>query len=368
MIIGIPKEIKDKEFRVGMTPGGVKTLISTGHTVIVEQGAGVGSGFADLDYEQSGATIMSSASEVYESADMVVKVKEPLPEEYTLLKENLILFTFLHLAPIPELTDALLKKKVIGIAYETIQLDDGSLPLLAPMSAVAGRMAIQVGAHFLEKEAGGRGILLGGVPGVERGHVTIIGSGTVGSNACEIAVGMDAEVTVIGRNIKRLAELEDIYASRITTLASNQQNIEEQLEKADVVVGAVLVPGGNAPKLISYDMLSTMKNGSVLVDVAIDQGGCAETSMPTTHSDPVFEVDGVIHYCVANMPGSVPRTSTFALTNVSLPYIKLIADHGLLNALQASEPLLKGVDVYKGKLVHKAVADAQGREWEPLIM
>jgi alanine dehydrogenase len=368
MIISIPKEIKDKEFRVGMTPGGVKTLISTGHTVIVEQSAGVGSGFSDLEYEQAGAAINASAAEVYEMADMVVKVKEPLPVEYTLLKENLILFTFLHLPPNPELTDALLEKMVVGIAYETVQLDDGSLPLLAPMSAVAGRMAIQVGAHYLEKEAGGRGILLGGVPGVKRGHVTILGSGTVGSNACDIAVGMDAEVTVLGRNIKRLAELEDIYASRITTLASNQQNIEEQLEKADLVIGAVLVPGCNAPKLISYDMLSKMKNGSVLVDVSIDQGGCAETSMPTTHSDPVFEVDGVIHYCVANMPGAVPRTSTLALTNVSLPYVKMIADNGLMSALQANEPLFKGVNVFDGKLVHMAVAEAQGREWEPLII
>ncbi len=368
MIIGVPKEIKDKEFRVGMTPGGVKTLIATGHVVLIEQGAGDGSGFSDLEYKEAGSTIIDSAAELYESAEMVVKVKEPLPQEYTFLKENLILFTFLHLSPFPDLTDILLEQKVTGIAYETVQLDDGSLPLLEPMSAVAGRMAIQVGAHYLEKEAGGRGILLGGVPGVERGHVTILGSGTVGSNACEIAVGMDAEVTVIGRNIKRLAELEDIYASRITTLASNQQNIEEQLKKADVIVGAVLIPGGNAPKLITYDMLNKMKKGSVLVDVSIDQGGCAETSMPTTHSDPVFEVDGVIHYCVSNMPGAVPRTSTFALTNLTMPYIKLIADNGLLNALQANEPLFKGVNVYDGKLVHKAIADAQGREWEPLIV
>jgi len=366
MIVGIPREIKDKEFRVGMVPAGVKALMDADHQLLLEKGAGLGSGFTDREYEDAGAVIVTDADEVYKRADMVVKVKEPLSPEYNLLRTDQILFTYLHLAPLPELTDMLLARKIIGIGYETVEEDDGYLPLLAPMSAVAGRMSVQVGAHFLEKEAGGRGILLAGVPGVERGHVTILGSGTVGSNACEIAVGMGADVTVLGRNVHKLGKLETIHGNRITTLASNRHNIEAELAKADVVVGAVLVPGANAPKLITREMLKLMKKGSVLVDVAIDQGGCAETSRPTTHSDPVYEVDGVIHYCVANMPGAVPRTSTLALTNATLPYVKLIADLGLQKALRQNAALCRGVNVFQGKLVRQEVAASQGKTCELL--
>ncbi|HIJ79925.1 MAG: alanine dehydrogenase, partial [Desulfobulbaceae bacterium] len=320
MIIGVPKEIKEKEYRVGMVPAGVKALAGKGHSIIIEKNAGAGSGISDQEFIAAGATLVATAKEVWERAEMVIKVKEPLAPEYPFLRPGLILFTYLHLAPLPELTGELLEKKVIGVAYETVQLDNGFLPLLAPMSQVAGRMAIQEGARFLEKEAGGRGVLLGGIPGVRPGQVTILGSGTVGSHAAQMAVGLGASVTILGINLRRLAELTDQFGGRITTLASNQHNIEEELKKADLVVGAVLVPGGNAPKLISREMLAIMQPGAVIVDVAIDQGGCAETSRPTYHSDPVFAVDGIIHYCVANMPGAVPRTSTFGLTNATLPY------------------------------------------------
>ncbi len=366
MIIGVPREIKDKEFRVGMVPAGVKSLADRGHTVLVEAGAGAGSGVADAEYRAAGAEIVAAADQVYGRAELVVKVKEPLPAEYGLLREGQILFTYLHLAPLPELTQALLDRKVIGIAYETVRPDDGSLPLLAPMSQVAGRMAIQAGARFLEKEAGGRGVLLGGVPGVERAHVTIIGAGTVGGNAAKMAMGLGAEVTVLGLRIDQLTALETLYAGKLTTLFSNRHNLEEELRRADLVVGAVLLPGRSAPKLITREMLGLMKKGSVIVDVAIDQGGCAETSRPTTHSEPVYEVDGVLHYCVANMPGAVPRTSTFALTNVTLPLVEALADKGFRQAVVENVALRRGVNVYLGRLICPDVAESQGRVCEEL--
>ena len=366
MIVGVPKEIKEKEFRVGMVPAGVVSLTHAGHTVLVEQNAGEGSGISDEEYRRAGAEIVATAGDVYGRAKLVIKVKEPLAPEYDLLSEGQILFTYLHLAPVPELTEVLLAKKIIGIAYETVQSDDGSLPLLAPMSAVAGRMSIQEGARFLEKETGGRGVLLGGVPGVERGHVTIIGAGTVGSNAAKMAVGLGAEVTVLGLRIDRLTALEETHNGRLTTLISNRHNLEEELRKADLVVGAVLLPGKSAPKLITREMLGLMKKGAVIVDVAIDQGGCVETSHPTTHSDPIFEVDGIIHYCVANMPGAVPRTSTFALTNVTLPLLQALADKGVEQAARENISLRLGINVYLGKLICPDVAESQGRVCEDL--
>jgi len=364
MIIGIPKEIKDKEFRVGAVPAGVRTLTLSGHKVLIQAGAGTGSGIGDREYEKAGGVIVESAEEVYDKADMVMKVKEPLEQEYGYLREGLVVYAYLHLAPLPDLTQILLKKGVIAIGYETVRLGSGYLPLLAPMSEVAGRMSVQVGAHFLEKEEGGRGILLGGVPGVEHGHVTIIGGGNVGSNAARVASALGATVTLLDIDLHRLAYLDDIFAGRINTLMSNVHNIEEELKVADLVVGAVLIPGGRAPKLIRQDMLSLMKKGAVIIDVAIDQGGCVETSRPTTHSEPVFEKDGIIHYCVANMPGAVPRTSTFALTNATLPFALQIADKGIEKALLESPPLMEGVNAYLGKLTNKEVALAQGRKWE----
>ena len=365
MIVGVPKEIKEKEFRVGIVPSGVKALVQSGHTVLVEQGAGLGSGIDDAGYRAVGAIITATAAEVWAQADLVMKVKEPLVPEYPRLRPGLILYTYLHLAPLPELTQVLLDAQVSGVAYETVQLDNGFLPLLAPMSQVAGRMAIQVGAHFLEKEAGGRGVLLAGVPGVAPGHVTILGSGTVAVNAAQMAVGLGAEVTMLGRNLPKLAELDALFRGRVTTLAINQHTIEEELTRADLVVGAVLVPGARAPRLISREMLSLMQKGAVIVDVAIDQGGCAETSHPTFHSDPVYEVDGILHYCVANMPGAVPRTSTFALTNATLPYALAMANKGFAMAAKEDMALSRGVTTYKGALTNRLVAEAQGRDWQP---
>jgi alanine dehydrogenase len=366
MIIGVPKEIKEKEFRVGIVPSGVKTLVQAGHTVLVEQGAGEGSGITNAQYREAGAGLAASAGEVWAQADLLMKVKEPLPPEYPLLRPGLILYTYLHLAPLPELTRVLLDAQVSGVAYETVQLDNGFLPLLAPMSQVAGRMAIQVGAHFLEKEAGGRGVLLAGVPGVAPGHVTILGSGTVAVNAAQMAVGLGAEVTILGRNLPKLAELDALFRGRVTTLASSRQAIEEELTKADLVVGAVLVPGARAPRLITREMLSLMPKGAVIVDVAIDQGGCAETSRPTFHSDPVYTVDSILHYCVANMPGAVPRTSTFALTNATLPYALAMANKGFAVAAKEDITLFRGVTTYQGALTNRLVAEAQGREWSKI--
>jgi alanine dehydrogenase len=366
MIIGVPKEIKDKEFRVGIVPAGVRKLSESGHTVLIESGAGLGSGITDQEFHDAGAQIVPDAAAVYRGAEMIIKVKEPLAQEYAFMRKGLILFTYLHLAPLPDLTAVLLEKQVSAVAYETIRLDNGCLPLLAPMSEVAGRMSIQVGAHYLEKEAGGKGILLGGVAGVAPGRVVILGSGTVGTNAAQMAVGLGATVTVMGRNTVRLAALARLFRNKITTRQTSRENIEAELRTADLVVGAVLVPGASAPKLITREMLSLMQKGSIIVDVSIDQGGCVETAKPTTHSDPVYDVDGIIHYCVANMPGAVPRTSTFALTKATLPYARAIAEKGLVKSIQDDPALKRGMNTYNGMLTNKEVAQAQGREYTEL--
>lgn len=366
MIIGIPKEIKDNEYRVGIVPAGVQALVDAGHTVVVERRAGEGSAIADEEYVRVGARIVPSPTEVYGSADMIMKVKEPLPVEYDMLREGQIIYAYLHLAPAPELTKVLLEKKVIGVAYETIQTDDGLLPLLIPMSEVAGKMSVQAGAHYLEKEAGGRGILLGGVPGVHRAVVTILGGGTVGLNAAKIAVGMGAEVYVISKGLKRMAYLDDIFGNAITTLESNSHNVEEAVLRSDLVIGAVLIPGAMAPRIVTRSMVSRMKKGAVIVDVSIDQGGCIETSRPTSHSHPIYELDGVIHYCVTNMPGAVPRTSTYALTNATLPHALQIAGKGLAAAVRADASLARGVNVCRGHVTHPAVAGAVGALYVPL--
>lgn len=366
MIIGIPKEIKVEEYRVGIVPAGVKSLVSEGHKVLVERGAGIGSGIANEDYAASGAEMVKSAADVYEKADMVMKVKEPQPTEFGLLREGQILYTYLHLAAEPEVTKALIERKVKAVAYETIQLPDGTLPLLKPMSEVAGRMSVQVGAYFLQENNGGRGVLLGGVPGVMPGKVTIIGGGVVGSNALKIAVGMGARVTIINKGLDRLAEIDDLYGGRVVTLASNKHNIEEAVLDSDLVIGAVLLPGARAPRLVTKEMVSRMKKGSVIVDVSIDQGGCVETSRRTTHREPVYKVDGVVHYCVANMPGAVPRTSTFALTNATLPYALKIAGLGLEEAARKDAALAKGINSYEGKLTNESVAEALGLKYEAL--
>ena len=366
MLVGVPKEIKDNEFRVGMTPAAVSELIHRGHRVIVERGAGVGSGSSDEEYRRAGAELVDAAKEIFVRAEMLVKVKEPLAHERRLLRRGQILFTYLHLAPDAELTTQLLERKVTGIAYETIYDRRGGLPLLTPMSEVAGRMAIQVGAHYLEKMSGGRGILLGGVPGVPAARVVIIGGGVVGTNAAKVAVGMGAHVTIIDNNLDRLRELDDIFLSKISTLASSAYMIHDAISQADLIVGAVLVPGAAAPRLVTRAMLKDVPNGAVIVDVAVDQGGCIETTHPTTHSNPTFYVEGVLHYCVANMPGAVPRTSTFALTNATLPYALKLANHGFLEAITGDAGLKAGVNTHAGKLTYEAVAEAQHREYTPL--
>ncbi|MDQ0285805.1 alanine dehydrogenase [Desulfofundulus luciae] len=367
MIVGVPREIKDNENRVGITPSGVETLVKAGHQVVIEAGAGLGSGITDEEYVAAGARMLPTKADVYEQADMIMKVKEPLPEEYDLFKEGQLLFTYLHLAPEPELTRALLAKKVTGIAYETIQTNRGTLPLLMPMSEVAGRMSVQVGAQFLEKPYGGRGVLLGGVPGVPPAKVVIIGGGTVGTNAAKIAVGMGADVTIIDKNAERLRYLDDIFGSRIKTLISTSYNIKEAVKEADLVIGAVLIPGARAPKLVTEEMVKAMQPGSVIVDVAIDQGGCVETAdRVTTHSNPIYIKHGVIHYAVANMPGAVARTSTYALTNVTLPYALELASKGLAQAVKDDIALARGVNVMDGKVTYKAVAEALNLEYTPL--
>ncbi|MGB9802779.1 MAG: alanine dehydrogenase [Desulfofundulus sp.] len=367
MIVGVPREIKDNENRVGITPSGVEALVKAGHEVVIETGAGLGSGITDEEYMAAGARILPTKADVYEQADMVMKVKEPLPEEYNLFKEGQLLFTYLHLAPEPELTRALLAKKVTGIAYETIQTNRGTLPLLMPMSEVAGRMSVQVGAQFLEKPYGGRGVLLGGVPGVPPAKVVIIGGGTVGTNAAKIAVGMGADVTIIDKNAERLRYLDDIFGPRIKTLISTSYNIKEAVKEADLVIGAVLIPGARAPKLVTEEMVKAMKPGSVIVDVAIDQGGCVETAdRVTTHSNPIYIKHGVIHYAVANMPGAVARTSTYALTNVTLPYALELASKGLARAVKDDIALARGVNVMDGRVTYKAVAEALNLEYTPL--
>lgn len=359
MRIGVPREIKNNENRIAMTPAGVVNITQFGHEVWIEKGAGLGSGFTDDDFRQAGAKIAPTAKEVW-SAEMVMKVKEPLTEEFSYFHEGLILFTYLHLAPEPTLTKALMEKKVIGIAYETIQLQNGSLPLLTPMSEVAGRMAPQVGAQFLEKVHGGKGILLAGVPGVQRGKVAIIGGGVAGTNAAKMAIGLGAEVTIIDLNPDRLRQLDDIFGHEITTLISNPYNIAEAVKNADLVIGAVLIPGARAPKLVTEKMIRSMKPGSVVVDIAIDQGGIFETTdRITTHDQPTYEKHGVVHYAVANMPGAVPRTSTIALTNVTVPYATQIANKGYKQACLENEAILKGINTLNGHVTYKAVAEAQ---------
>jgi len=359
VIVGLPKEIKDNEYRVGLTPAGVRALSDSDHQVIVERSAGEGSGFEDSLYQRAGAQIIDTADDVWAKADMIVKVKEPIASEYPRMREGQLLFTYLHLAPDRKLTEQLIQRKVTGIAYETITDRRGGLPLLTPMSEVAGRMAIQVGAHYLEKMAGGRGILLGGVPGVPAARVVIIGGGVVGTNAAKIAVGMGAHVTIIDNNLERLRELDDIFLSKISTLASSAYMIHDAISNADLIIGAVLVPGASAPRLVTKSMLKDVPNGAVIVDVAVDQGGCIETTHPTTHSNPTYYVEGVLHYCVANMPGAVPRTSTFALTNATLPYAVKLANLGFLDAIRSDGGLKAGVNTYAGHCTYEAVAQAQ---------
>lgn len=366
MKIGVPKEIKNNENRVALTPAGVIALINSGHEVFVETNAGEGSNFTDEQYQDAGATIVSTAKEAWEQ-EMVMKVKEPLPEEYDYFYEGLILFTYLHLAAEPELTKALIDRKVVGIAYETVQLDNGSLPLLTPMSEVAGRMASQIGAQFLEKSRGGKGILLSGIPGVHRGNVTVIGGGVVGTNAAKIAIGLGADVTIIDLNPERLRELDDIFGNQVNTVMSNELNIREAVAKSDLLVGAVLIPGAKAPKLVTEDMVQSMSPGSVIVDVAIDQGGIVETvDHITTHDNPTYERHGVLHYAVANMPGAVPRTSTIGLTNVTVPYALQLANKGYKKAVNDNHHLLKGINTLNGYVTYRAVAEAHNLEFKDI--
>jgi alanine dehydrogenase len=365
MIIGVPKEIKDNEYRVAMTPGGVHQLVEHRHQVLVETGAGEGSGFADEQYEKAGAKIVPTAADAW-GTQLVVKVKEPQPSEYDFLRPDLTLFTFLHLAADERLTREMMARGLTGIAYETVELPNDSLPLLTPMSEVAGRMAIQVGAHYMEKENGGRGKLLGGVPGVRPADVVIIGGGVVGTNASHVASGLGAQVFVFDINLDRLRYLDDVMHGRLVTLSSNPLNIAEAVRRADLLIGAVLIKGAKAPTLVTREMIGTMAPGSVVIDVAVDQGGCIETTHPTTHSDPVFVVDGVIHYCVANMPGAVPRTSTYALSNATLPYVAKLADMGVEADVQADAALALGVNTYKGKITYPGVAEAFDLAYTPL--
>ena len=363
MLVGVPTEIKNNEFRIGITPAGTAELIAHGHQVIVQHNGGVGVGFSDDDYREAGAEIANSAEDVFSRADIIVKVKEPQPRECQLLRPGQTLFTYLHLAPDPEQARLLLASGASCIAYETITDAHGSLPLLTPMSEVAGRMAAQEASHCLEKAQGGSGILMAGVPGVPGAKVLVIGGGVVGLNAARIALGMGADVTIADRSLARLQEIDELFSGQIKTLYSSKQAIAEQLPVTDAVIGAVLIPGAAAPKLISRDMLSTMKPGSVLVDVAIDQGGCFETSRPTTHLDPVYLVDGIVHYCVANMPGAVARTATLALTNATLPYVLRLADQGVHGALLADQHFLNGLNIHNGVVTNQAVADALSYEF-----
>ena len=366
MIVGVPKEVKDLENRVSTTPGGVSEYVARGHRVLVERTAGAGSSFADSEYIAAGAELCDSHAEVFAQAEMIVKVKEPIASEYDLLRPDHLLFTYLHLAAEEALTHALMRNRVRAVAYETVELAGHGLPLLTPMSEVAGRMAVQVGAHYLERTYGGRGMLLGGVPGVPGANVAIVGGGVVGTNAAQMALGLAANVTILDRNVERLRYLDQVLHGRINTLASNKQNVAAAVREADLVVGAVLIAGAKAPKLVTAEMIRTMHAGAVVVDVAIDQGGCIETARPTSHSDPIFEVDGVIHYCVTNMPGAVPRTSTFALSNVTLPYALELADLGLEEAVAQDAGLAAGVNVLDGRITYQAVAEAFGLPYAPL--
>lgn len=365
MIIGCVKEIKKHEYRVGLIPQHTISYIEHGHTVLIEKGAGIGSGFSDEEYAKAGALLVEDAAEVWAKSEMIIKVKEPLVAEYAFMREAQILFTYLHLAADRNLTLAMLEHKTIGVAYETIVDGTGGLPLLKPMSEIAGRLSVQEGAKYLEKPFGGAGVLLSGVPGVRKGHVMVIGGGTVGTNAVQIAVGMGADVSVFDRNINRLGELDQLFGSRIQTVYSTPASIREYLRKADVVIGAVLIPGASAPKVVTREMLSLMRKGSVMVDVAVDQGGCFETTHATYHDAPTYEVDGIVHYCVANMPGAVPRTSTIALTNATLRYGLLLADNGLKKAIMKDPGLIAGINTCQGKLTYEAVATALNLEFTP---
>lgn len=366
MIVGVPKETKDHESRVGITPGGVHALVAAGHTVLVQTGAGDLSAFPDDEYQNAGAEIVGGAYDVWRLADMVVKVKEPTEKEYSHFREGLLLFTYLHLAPLPGLTDKLLEKKVNAIAYETVRDAAGTLPLLTPMSEVAGRLSVQVGATFLQKSHGGRGVLLGGVPGTVPGTVVIIGGGIVGTNAAKMALGLGAKVTIVDLSLNRLREIDDIFNGRVYTLASNSYNIARAAAEADLLIGGVLIPGHSAPKLVTAEMVRGMKKGAVIVDVAIDQGGCIETARPTTHTDPSYVVDGVVHYCVTNMPAAVPNTSTLALTNATFPYVMTLANKGAQAAIRDDAGIAEGVNTFAGQLTYKAVAESQNREWKPV--
>jgi alanine dehydrogenase len=366
MIIGVPKEIKDHETRVGLVPSSVAALFEQGHTVLVEKQAGEASSLHDEEYARAGAKLVETAAQVWSGAELIVKVKEPQRSEYQYFRPDLTLFTYLHLAPLPGLTEQLVRTGVTGVAYETIVERDGSLPLLTPMSEVAGRMSVQVGAQYLERPMGGRGILLGGVPGVAPANVAILGGGVVGTNAAKVAHGMGAHVTIIDRNLNRLRELDDIFNGMVVTLASNTYTIAETLRLADLVIGGVLIPGASAPKLVRREMISHMKRGAVVVDVAIDQGGCFETSKPTTHTDPIYFVDNVLHYCVSNMPAAVPHTSTLALTNATFPYLQELANKGLEKACETNPGLAAGVNTYRGNVTYAAVAESQNRPWKEL--
>jgi alanine dehydrogenase len=363
VIVGVPKEIKVREYRVGITPAIAKAFVASKHTVLVEKSAGEGAGISDAEYERVGAKIVKSADEVWKRAEMIIKVKEPIEPEYARMQEGQIIYTYFHLAAVPELAKVLVKKKIAAVAYETIQPEDGSLPLLKPMSEIAGKMSIQVGAAALEKAHGGKGILLGGVPGVRRAKVAIIGGGVVGTCAAKVAVGMGAEVTVLDVNLDRLTYLDDIFQGRITTLMSDSLNITKAVCESDLVVGGVLIPGAKAPKLVSKELIKEMSKGAVVVDVAVDQGGCIETIKATTHDNPTYEVSGVIHYGVANMPGAVPMTSTFALTNATRPYGRKIADLGLEQAIRTDSALAKGLNTFGGHVTYQAVADDLGYEY-----
>jgi len=366
MIIGVPKEIKDNEYRVAITPGGVEALVHEGHRVFLQSGAGVGSGFPDEEYESAGAEVLDEAAAVWNRAELVLKVKEPLPGEYPFLREGLVLFTYLHLAAAEKLTRELMRTGVTGIAYETVELPNGSLPLLKPMSIVAGRMAVQIAACYLEKMNGGRGKLLGGIPGVRPADVAVIGGGTVGTNAALVALGMGAHVTVIDKNVDRLDYLDQVLHGSLTTLSANPRNVSQTVRYADAVIGAVLIKGAKTPHVVTRRMVESMKPGSVIVDVSVDQGGCVETTHPTTHSAPTFFVGEVLHYCVANMPGAVPRTSTFGLSNATLPYVIEIANYGFAEAVRRDSSLAKGVNVYQGRVTYPAVAETFGLPFQPL--
>ena len=363
MKVGVPKEIKTLEFRVGMTTAGVRELVHDGHEVVVETNAGAGIGMTDADYELAGASVVATAKKVFEVSDMIVKVKEPQLNECAMLHSEQVLFTYLHLAADPEQTEALVKSGTTAIAYETVTADDGSLPLLTPMSEVAGRLSIQAGAYSLQKANGGRGVLLGGVPGVSPGKVVVIGGGVAGLNAADMAVGLGADVTILDRSVPRLRQIDDIFGGRVTTVYSTKQAIDQLIPEADLVVGAVLIAGAAAPKLVTSEHVRNMRNGAVMVDISIDQGGCFETSRPTTHADPTYIVDGVVHYCVTNMPGAVPRTSTFALTNVTLPFVKNLANLGWRDALSRDQHLARGLNVHAGRINHEAVAQDLGYEY-----